>query len=76
MRSGILWVTASGLEVHEAPRLAPTAERRSRRMRWSRSSRVSIFRAGAASAWRTMCYLGPDGPERLSDGRTELVELA
>ena len=57
-----------GLEVHEAPRLAPTSDAPvPSQARWSRSSRASIFQAGAASGWRTTCYLGPDGPELLSE---------
>ena len=47
-----------GLGPRSARGAAAGADRRGarcRRMRWSRSSRGSIFRAGAASGWRTTC---------------------
>ena len=42
-----------GLEVHEAPRLSPTADAPLPAMRWSRSSRGSIFQGGAGFDWKT-----------------------
>lgn len=64
-----------GLEVHEAPRLAPTAE-----AILPRHAVVTVEPGVYLPGWGGVrleddVYLGPDGPERLSDGRTELVEL-
>jgi Xaa-Pro aminopeptidase len=65
-----------GLEVHEAPRLAPTAE-------GVLAPHVVVtvepgvyFPGWGGVRLEDDVHLGPDGPERLSDGRTELVELA
>jgi Xaa-Pro aminopeptidase len=64
-----------GLEVHEAPRLAPTAE-----AVLPAHAVVTVEPGVCFSGWGGVrleddVHLGPDGPERLSDGRTELVEL-
>ena len=64
-----------GLEVHEAPRLAPTAE-----AALPPHAVVTVEPGVYLPGWGGVrleddLYLGPDGPERLSDGRTELVEL-
>jgi Xaa-Pro aminopeptidase len=64
-----------GLEVHEAPRLAPTAE-----ATLPPHAVVTVEPGVYLPGWGGVrleddLYLGPDGPERLSDGRTELVEL-
>jgi Xaa-Pro aminopeptidase len=64
-----------GLEVHEAPRLAPTAE-----ATLPPGAVVTVEPGVYLPGWGGVrleddLYLGPDGPERLSDGRTELVEL-
>ncbi|MGI9041595.1 MAG: M24 family metallopeptidase [Gemmatimonadales bacterium] len=64
-----------GLEVHEAPRLAPTAE-----AVLPAHAVVTVEPGVYLPGWGGVrleddVYLSPDGPERLSDGRTELVEL-
>ena len=64
-----------GLEVHEAPRLAPTAD-----TTLPSHAVVTVEPGVYLPGWGGVrleddVYLGPDGPERLSDGRTELVEL-
>jgi Xaa-Pro aminopeptidase len=64
-----------GLEVHEAPRLAPTAEGA-----LPPHAVVTVEPGVYLPGWGGVrleddVYLGPGGPERLSDGRTELVEL-
>ena len=64
-----------GLEVHEAPRLAPTAEEA-----LPPHAVVTVEPGVYLPGWGGVrleddLYLGPDGPECLSDGRTELVEL-
>ncbi|HEU5041984.1 MAG TPA: Xaa-Pro peptidase family protein [Gemmatimonadales bacterium] len=64
-----------GLEVHEAPRLAPTAE-----AALPPHAVVTVEPGVYLPGWGGVrleddVYLGPGGPERLSDGRTELVEL-
>ena len=60
-----------GLEVHEAPRLAPNSEAPLPRMPWSRWSRVSIFRAGVECGWKTMCTSARRAPSGF--GRTHRV---
>ncbi len=65
-----------GLEVHEAPRLAPTAE-----AVLPAHAVVTVEPGVYLPGWGGVrleddVLLGPEGPERLSDGRTELVELA
>jgi Xaa-Pro aminopeptidase len=64
-----------GLEVHEAPRLAPTAE-----APIPLHAVVTVEPGIYLPGWGGVrleddVYLGPDGPECLSDNRTELVEL-
>jgi Xaa-Pro aminopeptidase len=64
-----------GLEVHEAPRLAPTAE-----AVLPAHAVVTVEPGVYFPGWGGVrleddVHLGPEGPERLSDGRTELVEL-
>jgi Xaa-Pro aminopeptidase len=64
-----------GLEVHEAPRLAPTAE-----AVLPAHAVVTVEPGVYLPGWGGVrleddVLLGPEGPERLSDGRTELVEL-
>jgi Xaa-Pro aminopeptidase len=64
-----------GLEVHEAPRLAPTAENP-----LPVHAVVTVEPGVYLPGWGGVrleddVYLGPEGPRRLSDGRTELVEL-
>ncbi len=64
-----------GLEVHEAPRLSPTAE-----AALPAHAVVTIEPGVYLPGWGGIrleddVYLGPAGPELLSDGRTELVEL-
>ncbi len=64
-----------GLEVHEAPRLAPTADGA-----LPPHAVVTVEPGVYLPGWGGVrleddLYLGPDGSERLSDGRTELVEL-
>jgi Xaa-Pro aminopeptidase len=65
-----------GLEIHEAPRLAPTAE-----AVLPAHAVVTVEPGVYLPGWGGVrleddVLLGPEGPERLSDGRTELVELA
>ncbi len=64
-----------GLEVHEAPRLAPTSE-----MPLPAHAVVTVEPGVYFPAWGGVrleddVYLGPRGTECLSDGRTELLEL-
>ncbi len=64
-----------GLEVHEAPRLAPTAE-----APLPVHAVVTVEPGVYLPGWGGVrleddVYLSPAGPERLSDGRTELIEL-
>jgi Xaa-Pro aminopeptidase len=64
-----------GLEVHEAPRLAPTAE-----ATLPVHAVVTVEPGVYLPGWGGVrleddVYLGPDGPECLSDCRTELIEL-
>jgi Xaa-Pro aminopeptidase len=64
-----------GLEVHEAPRLAPTAEGP-----LPLHAVVTVEPGIYLPGWGGVrleddIYLGPGGPECLSDNRTELVEL-
>jgi Xaa-Pro aminopeptidase len=64
-----------GLEVHEAPRLAPTSE-----APVPQGAVVTVEPGVYFPGWGGVrleddLYLGADGPELLSDGRTELVEL-
>jgi Xaa-Pro aminopeptidase len=65
-----------GLEVHEAPRVAPTSE-----APLPLHAVVTVEPGIYLPGWGGVrleddVYLGPDGPECLSDNRTELVELA
>jgi Xaa-Pro aminopeptidase len=64
-----------GLEVHEAPRLAPTAE-----APLPAGAVVTVEPGVYLPGWGGVrleddVHLAPDGPVRLSDGRTELLEL-
>lgn len=64
-----------GLEVHEAPRLASNSE-----APLPRDAVVTVEPGVYFPGWGGVrleddVYLGPDGAERLSDGRTELLEL-
>jgi len=64
-----------GLEVHEAPRLAPTSE-----APLPPHAVVTVEPGVYFPGWGGIrleddVYLGPTGTERLSDGRTELLEL-
>jgi len=64
-----------GLEVHEAPRLAPTAE-----APLPLHAVVTVEPGIYLPGWGGVrieddVYLGPDGPRCLSDHRTELIEL-
>jgi Xaa-Pro aminopeptidase len=64
-----------GLEVHEAPRLAPTSE-----APLPAHAVVTVEPGVYFPGWGGIrleddVYLGPDGTERLSDGKTELLEL-
>jgi Xaa-Pro aminopeptidase len=64
-----------GLEVHEAPRLAPTSD-----APLPAHAVVTVEPGVYFPGWGGIrleddVYLGPDGAERLSDGRTELLEL-
>jgi Xaa-Pro aminopeptidase len=64
-----------GLEVHEAPRLAPTAE-----APLPAHAVVTVEPGIYLPGWGGVrleddVYLGPNGPECLSDNRTELLEL-
>ena len=65
-----------GLEVHEAPRLAATADEPI-----PMGAVVTVEPGIYLPGWGGVrleddIHLGPDGPELLSDGRTELVELS
>lgn len=65
-----------GLEVHEAPRLAATAD-----APLPCGAVVTVEPGIYLPGWGGVrleddVYLGPDGPELLSDGRTELIELS
>jgi Xaa-Pro aminopeptidase len=64
-----------GLEVHEAPRLAPTSD-----TPLPPHAVVTVEPGVYFPGWGGIrleddVYLGPDGTECLSDGRTELLEL-
>ncbi len=64
-----------GLEVHEAPRLAPTSD-----APLPPHAVVTVEPGVYFPGWGGIrleddVYLGPEGTERLSDGRTELLEL-
>jgi Xaa-Pro aminopeptidase len=64
-----------GLEVHEAPRLAPTSE-----ASLPAHAVVTVEPGIYLPGWGGVrleddVHLGPDGAELLSDGRTELLEL-
>ena len=64
-----------GLEVHEAPRLAPNSE-----APLPTHAVVTVEPGVYFPGWGGIrleddVYLGPNGAERLSDGRTELLEL-
>ena len=64
-----------GLEVHEAPRLAPTSD-----IPLPPHAVVTVEPGIYFPGWGGVrleddVYLGPDGTECLSDGRTELLEL-
>jgi Xaa-Pro aminopeptidase len=64
-----------GLEVHEAPRLAPNSE-----APLPEHAVVTVEPGVYFPGWGGVrleddVYLGSAGPERLSDGRTELLEL-
>lgn len=64
-----------GLEVHEAPRLSPTAE-----TPLPVHAVVTVEPGIYLPGWGGVrleddVYLGPDGPRCLSDNRTELIEL-
>jgi Xaa-Pro aminopeptidase len=64
-----------GLEVHEAPRLAPTAE-----AALPLNAVVTVEPGIYLPGWGGVrleddVHLGPDGAELLSDGRTDLLEL-
>ena len=64
-----------GLEVHEAPRLAPTSD-----TPLPPHAVVTVEPGVYFPGWGGVrleddVYLSPDGTERLSDGRTELLEL-
>jgi Xaa-Pro aminopeptidase len=64
-----------GLEVHEAPRLAPTSD-----TLLPPHAVVTVEPGVYFPGWGGVrleddVYLGPDGTECLSDGRTELLEL-
>ena len=64
-----------GLEVHEAPRLSPTAES-SLPMHAVVTVEPGIYLPGWGGVRiEDDVYLGPDGPRCLSDHRTELIEL-
>jgi Xaa-Pro aminopeptidase len=64
-----------GLEVHEAPRIAPNSD-----APLPLHAVVTVEPGVYFPGWGGIrleddVYLGPDGAERLSDGRTELLEL-
>jgi Xaa-Pro aminopeptidase len=64
-----------GLEVHEAPRLAPTAEAVVPPHAVVTVEPGVYFPGWGGVRLEDDLYLGDEGPELLSDGRTELVEL-
>jgi Xaa-Pro aminopeptidase len=64
-----------GLEVHEAPRLAPTSDAPLPARAVVTVEPGVYFPGWGGIRLEDDVYLGDDGPERLSDGRTELVEL-
>jgi Xaa-Pro aminopeptidase len=64
-----------GLEVHEAPRLAPTSEAPVPARAVVTVEPGVYFPGWGGVRLEDDLYLGDDGPELLSDGRTELVEL-
>ena len=64
-----------GLEVHEAPRLAPTSEAPVPARAVVTIEPGVYFPGWGGVRLEDDLYLGDDGPELLSDGRTELVEL-
>ncbi len=64
-----------GLEVHEAPRLAATSEAPVPQHAVVTVEPGVYFPGWGGVRLEDDLYLGDDGPELLSDGRTELVEL-
>jgi Xaa-Pro aminopeptidase len=64
-----------GLEVHEAPRLAPTSEAPVPHRAVVTVEPGVYFPGWGGVRLEDDLYLGDEGPELLSDGRTELVEL-
>jgi Xaa-Pro aminopeptidase len=64
-----------GLEVHEAPRLAPTSEAPVPRHAVVTVEPGVYFPGWGGVRLEDDLYLGDDGPELLSNGHTELVEL-
>jgi Xaa-Pro aminopeptidase len=64
-----------GLEVHEAPRLAPNSESPLPQRAVVTVEPGVYFPGWGGVRLEDDVYLGPDGAERLSDGRTELLEL-
>lgn len=64
-----------GLEVHEAPRLAPTSDTPLPPQAVVTVEPGIYFPGWGGVRLEDDVYLGPEGAERLSDGRTELLEL-
>lgn len=64
-----------GLEVHEAPRLAPNVETPLPPHAVVTVEPGVYFHGWGGVRLEDDVYLGPQGAERLSDGRTELLEL-
>ena len=64
-----------GLEVHEAPRLAPTSEAPVPQHAVVTVEPGVYFPGWGGVRLEDDLYLGDEGPELLSDGRTELLEL-